>query len=167
MRSQLKREHIAATHLRQEAGIEVFLPRIRFKRATRLGPFWTIEALFPGYLFARFDWHKALRQVHHARGVAGVVHFGARWPTLPNSVIDELRRLLGADALFVADEIVKPGDEVQITGGPFHGLDAVVQHALPARKRVAVLLHFLGRQTTVEVDSSVVVPKRNQRAELL
>jgi len=44
-----------------------------------------------------------------------------------------------------------PGDEVQITEGPFRGLAAVVRRYLPAAQRVQVLLEFLGRSTPVEV----------------
>src|ERR1039458_7771599 len=55
IRSQPKHEHIAAAHLKREPGIEVYLPRVRFKRATRRGPVWFTEAFFPNYLFARFD----------------------------------------------------------------------------------------------------------------
>ena len=38
LRSQPKHEHIAAGHLRQIEGVEVFNPRIRFTRPTRVGP---------------------------------------------------------------------------------------------------------------------------------
>lgn len=56
LRSQPKHEKIAATHLlRTIAGIEVFSPRLRIRRQTRRGVVWFVEALFPGYLFARFD----------------------------------------------------------------------------------------------------------------
>ena len=74
IRSQPKYEHLAAAHLQREPGFEVYLPRIRFKRATRRGPVWFTEALFPNYLFARFDPAACLRRVCHARGVRGVVH---------------------------------------------------------------------------------------------
>src|SRR6185312_13830264 len=55
LRTHPKHECVAAAQLRQEANIEVFLPRIRFKRATRCGPAWVTEALFQNYLFAKFD----------------------------------------------------------------------------------------------------------------
>src|SRR5258705_250702 len=56
LRARSKHEHIAARHLQQMTDVEVFLPRIRFRRKTRQGPAWVTEALFPNYLFARFDW---------------------------------------------------------------------------------------------------------------
>jgi len=157
LRSQLKHEHIAAANLRRQGCADVFSPRIRFKRATRRGPVWVTESLFPSYLFARFDWKESLRAVHHAPGVAGVVHFGSRWPTIPEEIIEQLRATVGPQELRVIGETLEPGDEVQISGGAFHGLQGVVSRVMPGRARVAVLLEFLGRQSAVEVAADAVV----------
>ena len=138
LRSQPKHEHIAAAHLRQFNEITVFLPRVRFKRATRRGAAWVTEALFPGYFFARFDWRSSLRLVRHARGVRGVVHFGERWPAIPDGVIEELRRAIGENELRTIPSEFAPGDAVQIAEGTLCGLRAVVSRALPSRERVAV-----------------------------
>src|SRR5690349_20101302 len=91
LRTQLKNAHIAAAQLRQDLDLEVCRPRCRYLRSTRSGPAWVTEALFQNYLFARFDLATALRRVQHARGVRGVVHFGVRWPTIPQAAIDQLR----------------------------------------------------------------------------
>jgi len=151
VRTHPKHEHIAAAQLRQEAGIEVFLPRIRYKRSTRCGMAWVTEALFRDYLFARFDLDLRLRRVQHARSVRGVVHFGQRWPTIPDAVIAELQAAMGGQGLRQIEEALQPGDLVQVAGGPMHGLEAVVTRVMPGRQRVAVLLDFLGRQTMVEL----------------
>ena len=168
LRSQPRHEHIAAAHLRSLPGVEVFLPRIRFQRATRQGKAWVTEALFPGYLFARFDWHTSLRAVQHARGVSRVVHFGDRWPTLEPELITDLQRAVGtAEAPRVVPMPLNPGDEVTITTGAFHGLSAVVTQVLPGRQRVTVLLDFLGRQTSVQLSEDSVFKPGEQRASLL
>ena len=163
LRAQPKHEHIAARHLRQLAGLEVFLPRIRFQRKARQGLTWVTEALFPNYLFTRFHWKTALRLVHHTPGVAGVVHFGTRWPTVADDVIEELRRLFGSDQLHVISGEPQAGDRVQIVGGVFHDLRAVVTQVMPARERVRVLLEFLGRQTAVELPLSNVIREGDER----
>jgi transcriptional antiterminator RfaH len=143
--------------------MKVFLPRIRFKRATRRGPVWVTEALFPNYLFARFDLAMSLRPVQFSFGVQEVVHFGARWPAIPETLIAELKATLGTEELFVVGDAFQPGDAVSITGGALHGLQAVVTRAMPARQRVMVLLEFLGRQTMVEVPAAQLVLTQNQR----
>ena len=158
LQSQQKHEHIAAAHLRQE-GIEVFLPRIRFKRSSVRGPVWVTEVLFPAYLFARFNPHESLPLVRHAPGVSRVVNFGGQVPTIPDAAVAELRQHVGDRELYVIADLVEPGEPVQISGGAFHGLRAVVQQVFPARQRVQVLLDFLGRQTSIELDASAVVPE--------
>jgi len=47
--AQPKREHIAAACLRQISEVEVFCPRVRFRKSTNRGPVWFIESMFPGY----------------------------------------------------------------------------------------------------------------------
>jgi len=163
LRSQPKHEHIAAGHLRQIEGVEVYNPRIRFPRTSKQGPIWVTEALFPNYLFAKFEWKNFLNRVHYTPGVAGVVHFGDRWPTIPNEVIDELRTSLGPDDVHIVPRELQEGDQIEISGGAFHGLNAVVTKVLPGRQRVTVLLDFLGRQTMVEVGLPSIIKQGTWR----
>lgn len=157
LRSKQKNEHIAAGHLKNNLGLEVFAPRIRFKRATQRGAAWVTDALFPSYLFARYDLHQLSHVVHYSPGIKGVVHFGGKWPTIPDDVIEDLRRIYADQNVHVIDPLPEAGDSVQIAGGAFHGLRAVVTRVMSSRERVAVLLDFLGRQTMVEVDVKDVV----------
>ncbi len=166
VRSQPKHEHIAAARLRA-AGLEVFLPRVRFKKASVRGPVWVTETLFPNYLFARFGVAESLRLVRSAPGVSTVVNFGGQVPAVPDPVIDELRRHIGADETRVLSDQLSPNDRVQISGGVMHGLTAVVTQVMPAKERVKVLLNFLGQQTTVEVAAAALVKEGNARHDVL
>lgn len=167
LRSQPKHEHIAAGHLKQIEGVEVFLPRVKFQRPRGQGMTWVTEALFPSYLFARFDWHQSLRQVQAAPGVGGVVHFGARWPVIEDSIIADLKQAVGSTEMHVIAANLQPGDSVELIAGAMRGLRAVVSRVMPARERIAVLLDFLGRQTTIEISSSLVVKEGNIRENFL
>jgi transcriptional antiterminator RfaH len=167
LRTQPKHEHIAAAHFRSDPDIEIYLPRIRVKRATRRGPVWFTEALFPNYMFARFELAACLRRVCHARGVRGVVHFGDRWPIVPEAVIRELRATVGADQVHVVRDELQPGEAVRIAGGVFDGLEAVVTRVMPSRERVAVLLEFLGRQTSVELPGEALIREGDERRRVL
>lgn len=159
LRSQPRHEHIAAGHLQKIEGVEVFNPRLRFVRNTRLGPATVTESMFPNYLFARFDWERDLNRIHYSPGVAGIVHFGNKWPTIPDAAIEEIRRVLGTGGVHVISNGVAPGDEVNVSGGAFHGLAAVVMSVMPGKDRVLVLMDFLGRQTAVEVGMRSVVKR--------
>jgi transcriptional antiterminator RfaH len=159
LRSQPKHEHIAAGHLCQMEGVEVFNPRIRYTRPTRHGPVTVTESMFPNYLFARFDWETSLNRVHYAPGVAGIVHFGSKWPTVPTAAIEEIRRTLGARGVHVVPGELSAGDTVEVSGGIFHGLSAIVSQVMPGKQRVLVLMDFLGRQTAVELKVCSVVKR--------
>jgi transcriptional antiterminator RfaH len=157
LQTQQKREHIAASQLRQSADIEVFLPRIRYRRPTRYGPAWVTEALFPCYLFARFRLASQLRRVQAVRGVRNVVHFGDRWPTIPNATIAELESMVGDGEIKVLSQDLNPGDTVEVASGVFYGFQALVARVIPRRQRVSVLLDFLGQQTSVELNSNHLI----------
>lgn len=157
LRAKPKSEHIAARHLKANFGLEVFAPQIRFKRSTQRGGVWVTEPLFPSYLFAKYRLHEYSRAVHHSTGIKGVVQFGDKWAVVPDDAIEELQQIYGRDTVHVIDSTPQPGDCIEITGGAFHGLKALVTRVMPARERVAVLLDFLGRQTVVELNAQQVI----------
>ena len=166
LRTQPKHEHFAAAHLRKMEQVQVFLPRIRFKRATRQTVAWVTEALFPGYLFARFDWKTQLRQVQSARGVRNIVHFGQNWPVISENTINELRATVGTTELHTISEEFSPGDAVHFADGSLRGLRAIVSRVMPNQKRVEVLMEILGRQTGIELTVDSLIKEGNQRAGL-
>ena len=164
--TQPKHEHILAAHLRIMVGVEVFLPRVRFKRAVRERATWVTEALFPGYLFAHFNWETSMRRVQYTAGTRSIVHFGNSFPTISEKIIDELRQILGTKELHTIPEDLSPGDMVRISEGTLRGLSAVVSRILPSQQRVAVLMELLGQQTTVELTASSMVKEDQNRATL-
>ena len=158
LRSQPKHEHIAAAHLRI-LKVNVFCPRIRFKRKTRLGIVWVTEAMFPGYLFARFELAEMHRKVSYAHGVSGIVRFADRYPAIEDEALAQLQQHTGPAELKEVSYELSQGDEVKIAEGVFTGLEAVVTQVLPAKQRVKVLMDFLGRKMEAEVEHSVVLPQ--------
>jgi transcription antitermination factor NusG len=128
---------------------------------------WFTEALFPSYFFARFELAADLPSVCHARGVRGVVHFGHRWPVIPDRVVEEMRATVGPDQVHVIREDLQPGETVEIAGGAFHGLRALVTRVMPSQKRAAVLLEFLGQQTTVELSLESIIREGGGRKSIL
>lgn len=158
VRTRAKSEHLAAGRLPRLAGVETFCPRIRFRRATRRGPVWFTEAMFPTYLFARFDVHRSLKAVLYTSGVTGVVHFGDAYVAVPDGAVEALRAGLSGDDIRVFDRPFEAGDETTVLAGPFHGLQAVVTRVIPGRERVRILLEFLGRTTEAEVDTASLTP---------
>lgn len=159
VRTRQKQEHIAAANLRQIGGVEVFNPRLRIRRATQRGPVWFTEALFPSYIFARFELRPRFNEIRATSGVSTIVHFADRIPAIPEDVIAELRTLFAESETVVQDATaLEPGQEVRVAAGAFRGLIGVVKQIMPAAQRVRVLLEILGRETSVEVSTEAIVP---------
>lgn len=154
VRSLPKSEHIAAGHLAVLEDVEAYCPRLRFKKMTRRGPVWFSEALFPGYLFARFVPMTSQKEVTYARGVSGIIRFGGQLSVIPDTTISDLRSHMGEQECKTIDADVREGDAVTITSGTFRGLTTVVTQLLPAGERVRVLMEFLGQCREVEVSRS-------------
>ncbi|CAN5167618.1 transcription/translation regulatory transformer protein RfaH [soil metagenome] len=151
VKTRPKSEHLAALQLRQVPDVDVFCPRIRFQRATRRGKVWFAEALFPGYVFCRFDLFESLRHIQATGSVTGLVRFGDYCPVLPDAMIESLRAdFVEAEPVTVI-QTVSVGDEVEVTEGPFQGTVAYVTRLLGAAERVRILVEFLGQDREVEV----------------
>jgi len=157
VRTQTKREHIAAGQLERLAGIEVFCPRIRFQRNTKRGKVWFEEALFPGYLFVRFDMATMFRAVSSAYGVRGLVRFAGECAQVPDFVVSTLRS--AADGVVVIKEpALKTGDKAVISEGAMRGLRAVVTQVLPGGERVKILMELMGTAVEAEVSMETLEP---------
>lgn len=158
LRSKLKQERIAEQCLARRAGIEAFAPRIKFRRRTRRGAVWFVEALFPGYLFARFCLPNQYRLATSTIGVTGMVRFGDHVPWLPDRIISDLRAVMGEEAVALVEDHYQAGDTVNIAGGPFMGLTGLVKEYIPPSGRVRILLEFMGRPLEVNMHESAVTP---------
>ena len=164
VRTQTKRERVAADNLRALAEVEVFCPVLRYRKATRRGKIWWEEALFPGYVLARFQMQESERAVSFCQGVRGFVKFGSAIPDVPEWFIREMRAAwethAGEEIVTVMPTLEK-GDEVELAVGPLKGLKGQIVDVLPGVERVKVLLEFLGREQVIEVDLfSLLLPRK-------
>jgi len=155
VRTQVKREKLAAEGLRRLEGVEVFLPRLRYQKTTRRGKVWWVEAIFPGYLLAKFDHFHMSRAVTYAQGVSKIVGFGNHVPEVPEDFVEALReevaRHQSENEEIVVDWSVKEGDRLEIADGPFKGMEGEVVQVRSAEKRVGLLLEFLGEMKPIEM----------------
>lgn len=168
VRTKPKSEHIAAAHLRrleyEELDIDVFCPRIRFQKATARGKVWFVEALFPGYLFARFDLAAELRAVQAQPSVSGILHFGDMFPSIDAQLVGELRSEFGGKELRQIESKIREGDEVEIVDGALKGLTVVVSRLLPGKERVRILMEWLGEDREAEVSLDAIARRGNVRS---
>ena len=153
-------ETVAEVNLLRQ-GYEVYFPRairVERRRGHTREP---IVALFPRYLFLRLDeGRQPLTPVNSTTGVAGVVRFGFRYAIVPDGVICDLRsRADDVTGLHRLGQRFTPttGMPVQISMGPFDGLEGVFEREAGA-DRVVVLLKMLGQTARVQVPMASVAP---------
>jgi len=163
LRTQPKHEHLAAAALRRQLEVTCFSPRLRYRKATRRGAVWFVEAMFPGYVFAEFVYSKQRRQVEHSPGIACIVRFGDYVATLGPDTIAALQEKAGEDEIVTIDPAIEVGQSVRIAEGPLEGWEALVTRVLPARERIRVLLEFLGRPVETEISTPKVLPLASPR----
>ena len=149
-----RQEHVAREHLERQ-GFRIFLPQAvnPYQRRSARKP--RIEALFPRYLFlqAVAD-RQSLGPVRSTRGVCSLVHFGMRLATLPERVIETIKRRRDPDSGLVRLEPVPVanGDRVEVFDGPLAGLQGIFTER-KGNQRALLLMTLLGTVSTVEVDA--------------
>lgn len=156
LRTQTKREHIAASILSNTVTVEVFCPRISQVKKTRTGKKRFVEAMFPGYIFAKFDYILDYRLVMHSQGVSRIVEQGGR-RVVPDHVINELKDSLPEGIINAPDPSLEKGADVEFISGSLKGLNAKVLARLPSGERVRLLLDFLGREISIEANASDIM----------
>lgn len=152
VRSQPKRERLAAQTIRHTLGLEVVAPMVKYKKATKRGKVWWSEAMFPGYFFVKFDPASNARAVQASRGVLTIVRFGGDFPELPGNFVDDLARSLGEKEEVVIDPTIEIGGIYEIGNGAFAGFEGEVREVLPGKDRVRLLIEMLGDTREIEVD---------------
>jgi len=152
-----RQEDVALVNLERQSFV-VSLPRIpRIKPSPRLPD---TEVLFPGYIFfAPYAVTQSISPVRSTTGVSRVVRFGQEPATLAASVlegvlafVDDRRDAPGGLAAHV-NRLTK-GVAVQITQGPFAGLEGLVSGV--ARDRVMVLLEIMGKAQSLAFEPKLV-----------
>lgn len=163
LRSQPRREQSAALHVQQRTGVEVFAPRLQVsRRRGALGV--SAEALFPGYLFARFEYPRQWRHVVSTQFVTGILRLGGQPPAIADGVIDFLRTHVALANRADPAPVFAPGAWVKIVAGCFRDIDGHVLAFDSKTSRVRLLLNLLGRELQISVPAGQVVPLETRNA---
>lgn len=142
-------------------GLAVYLPRVKARRVNpRARP---MVPLFPGYLFVHLNFDLvAISAINWAPGVVRLVDFGDGPVVVPDEVIEHVKRRVAETQANgeCGMEVLRRGDRVRIIRGPLCDLDAVFDRHLTGKGRARVLIEFLGRMTSAEVDLAMLEPER-------
>ena len=155
---KVRQETRAKMHIENQ-GYSTCLPTLKLKKTLRGKRQVVEEALFPGYLFIRIDVENAnFNAIRSTRGVNGFVRFGGVPSTIPASVVEQFRQFEDIDTAPIAT--LSAGTKVEITEGPFAGLEAI--YSMPkGEERCLILLDMMGKQQQLEIEET----KHRKRAE--
>lgn len=155
VRVRTKFERTAATLLSRK-GYQPFLPTSRVRR------FWSDrvkiqeEALFPGYLFCRFDIEKRLRFLTMPN-VLGIVGCGRTPQPVPEAEMNSILSLVRSGILSKPWPFLQVGQKVAIEHGPLAGVQGLLVD-LNDGLRIVVSIEMLQRSVAAEVDAAWVLP---------
>ena len=141
---------IADRNLKQQ-GFPTFLP-MQEGTQNRKGRFVsTLRPMFPGYVFVSFDVAGGLwRKIHSTYGITRLVSFGKEPAAVPLDIVSQLMLRCDTDGKLLPPKMLKSGDQVRLTSGPFADFVVTIENIAPDR-RVCVLMDIMGGQTRVAV----------------
>ena len=128
----------ALTHL-QNQDIACFYPKISVEKIKAGKRTKKLEPLFPGYLFVNLEQTDPMwAKLRSTRGILRIVSFANKPAGIPDDVIKHIKESLHT----VAEQGgIKPGQVVNLEGGPFKGISAIFQ-AYDGEERAIVLISF-------------------------
>jgi transcriptional antiterminator RfaH len=147
--SKPQKEKFAQLHL-QSKGVEVFFPQLVVPESRKIQR--RVVPLFPSYFFVRLDVSSGeSAYVVWSPGVKYLVSFNGVPASIDDAVIDFLKDRADASGRIRATSSLKAGQKVLVTGGPFEGLQALVESPPDGKGRVKILMSLLKRQVHAEV----------------
>lgn len=133
----------------QRQGYQAYLPQMRVE-SVRRGKFdERLIPLFPRYLFVRSpeDPRQSWGPIRYTRGVQRLVSFGHEPALMDDSVIEWIK---SEESCQTIQPLFAAGEAVQITKGPFVGLEGVFQMT-DGEQRALVLIEILSKPVVLKV----------------
>tara|TARA_R110002124_G_scaffold281837_1_gene456521 strand:- start:29 stop:556 length:528 start_codon:yes stop_codon:yes gene_type:complete len=152
--------NLADRHLKRQ-GFKTFLPLEEEARWRNGKNVTVMRPLFPGYIFVAFDVERGLwHTVNSTYGISRLVSFGQKPAMVPPELMVQLAMRCDARGILLPPKLLKPGDKVTLTKGPFANFVAEVDKVSPDR-RVWVLMEIMGSQAKVSVNAEQLRTSRD------
>ena len=157
IRTRSRHEKKVSQQLEQQ-GIETFLPLI--KRTHK----WSDRTkevelpLFAGYNFVRVVQSSPERlRVLQAHGVAGFVGINGSGTAIPESQIQDIRKLLASKVDFEEHTFLRVGQRVRVRGGSLDGVEGILA-AQNEDRSLVISLEPIQRSLSVRIQGYTVEP---------
>lgn len=152
-------EHFVASVLSHK-GYDVFLPVHNHSRGSHSSP---RRCLYPGYLFARCI-PDITERIVTTSGVIRLVGVGANPERVPDSEIENLRRVVESRTGVQPWKYLPVGTRVRIEDGPLKEVEGIIVHDRDCR-RLLISISILQRSVAVALDKSTSFAVLSSRLE--
>jgi transcriptional antiterminator RfaH len=149
------REEERARYYLEEKGFDTYLPMMEVLKVRGFKNVKTESALFPGYLFCRFNPEDSLAHVRWTRGVKKLLPESVNPVPVENEVVQAIQSLQQHDGV-IRQQPLQQNDRIRVARGPMKDILGVFDHWTSDQGRVKVLLNFINYQASVELHHSLV-----------
>ena len=147
------RQETVAHHNLEQQNFEAYLPLYKTLKRSAQSSVAVLEPMFPRYIIFRpHNTRQSVSVARSTRGVMTLISFGGNVATLPDALVQGIRHIEHTRNQIDTQQLnpLRPGQAVRVAGGVMDGLEGLIQRV--SSRRVAVLLHLMGRPTQVHVD---------------
>jgi transcriptional antiterminator RfaH len=151
-----RQEKCALQNLEQQ-GYRCYMPLLPKEKLRQGALAVSDEPLFPRYLFinlAQDFMAKSWSPIRSTKGVSRLVRFGADPARVDAALIEHLRTH-ETRVLEQPERLFNPGERVQLTQGPFAGIEGIYQMA-DGDRRVMVLIELMTKEVAVSAGLGAV-----------
>jgi transcriptional antiterminator RfaH len=145
-------EQVALQNLERQH-FETYLPLYKKFKNTETGPVPVLEPMFPRYLFFRPSTpQQSIETVRSTKGVSHIVRFGFELGIVSADMVASLREFEVSQNQATLQEMsnFKVGQKVKLKHVALGAFEGLIQSV--SKKRVAVLLEIMGRETLVQME---------------
>jgi transcriptional antiterminator RfaH len=155
IQTKLRKEEEAKSYLSTK-GVEVFNPLMETftTRNGRLNK--EFKALFPNYIFGKFDLDQDYPLVRWARGVKKVLGFGGYPVPVAEEVVELIKKRTDSDGIVRKKCHFEADDLVRIKAGPLRDFLGIFDRWVSDNDRVRILLNLIGYQPSIELHYSMI-----------
>jgi len=151
-----KKEEEARSYLTLK-GVEIFNPLMEHFVIRNEKIMKELKALFPGYIFGKFDLEQDYSLVRWARGVKKVLSLGGGYPSpISEEAVEIIKRRTDNHGIVRKTYRFKVNDVIRVKSGPLKDLLGIFERWVSDTERVRVLLNLVGYQPEVEMHCSMI-----------
>ena len=145
-------EQVALQNLERQH-FETYLPLYKKFKNTETGPLPVLEPMFPRYIFFRPSTpQQSIETVRSTKGISHIVRFGFELGIVSADMVASLREFEVSQNQATLQEMsnFKVGQKVKLKHVALGAFEGLIQSV--SKKRVAVLLEIMGRETLVQME---------------